>query len=277
MARPKVMTYQQRYKMVPVLDDDGKQKKVPVMDARTGAQKTNKRGVPTWRSLTVADKSQPKPIHKCERCNTSLVVGEKYRVVAIKTQSGGYDRFRCMACPVWLPWELSNSLSARISQIQSEDIDVSGAEDESSAQDCAAPLAEMIRELAEEKRESASNIEDGFGHSTFMSDELNETADNLDSWADELENLSFEDTPATDCPDCDGDGTEDCQECDGNGEITDEAGDSQECENCACDDGKVDCSTCQNSGEREVPQEEMEEWRESVRQTIQDALDNAPM
>jgi hypothetical protein len=46
---------------------------------------------------------------------------------------------------------------------------------------------EGVREAAELYRESASSIEDGFGHSTFLTEEMNEHADELDSYADEIE------------------------------------------------------------------------------------------
>jgi len=42
-----------------------------------------------------------------------------------------------------------------------------------------------VQEAAEMWRESASNIEDGFGHSTFASDEMNEHADVYDDVASE--------------------------------------------------------------------------------------------
>jgi hypothetical protein len=49
-------------------------------------------------------------------------------------------------------------------------------------------VAEGVREVAEEYRESASNMEEGFGHATSMTEELEEKADELDSWADDVEN-----------------------------------------------------------------------------------------
>ncbi len=117
MARPRVISAaRQRYEMVPVLDENGNQKTV-----RTA--KKDRRGNPVMRKLTVADHTKPLPPRKCEKCGSELEIGKPFRVVSVKTQRGGYDRFRCMNCPVWQPWELSNSLSARCQQIQSERID----------------------------------------------------------------------------------------------------------------------------------------------------------
>jgi hypothetical protein len=45
--------------------------------------------------------------------------------------------------------------------------------------------------IAEELREKASNIEDGFGHETEMSDQFNQQADEVESWADELTSLDW--------------------------------------------------------------------------------------
>lgn len=57
----------------------------------------------------------------------------------------------------------------------------------------ASEAAEGIREAAYSYRESAENIESGFGHATAMSDELNEKADMVESWADDLEGVDVDD------------------------------------------------------------------------------------
>jgi hypothetical protein len=257
MARARIISKaRQRYEMVPVLDEDGKQKEVPVTRADGTPKMTRRGSQPIMRKLTMPDKTRPLPPRQCERCGAELSIGKPFRVISIKRQVGGTDRFRCMSCPIWQPWEVSNSLSARVQQIQAADFDVSEVEDESGAQDAATVLADQIRELAEEKAESAQNMEDGFGHATSASDEIREQAEQLESWAGEMEGLSFEDPPDTDCT-----------ECEGQGKIIDPGE----------PDDPTDCSACNGTGEREVPDEEWDEWRESVRQVIQDALDNCPI
>jgi ElaB/YqjD/DUF883 family membrane-anchored ribosome-binding protein len=50
-------------------------------------------------------------------------------------------------------------------------------------------------ETADELREKASNIEDGFGHETEMSMQFNEQADEVESWGNDLTNLDRPDDP----------------------------------------------------------------------------------
>ena len=45
--------------------------------------------------------------------------------------------------------------------------------------------ADEATDIAEELREKAQNIEDGFQHSTTQSDDFNQYADDVESWADE--------------------------------------------------------------------------------------------
>jgi hypothetical protein len=55
---------QQRYETVPVLDDRGQPKVVPVM--RNGVQRTTKRGRPVTMRLTREDRTKPKPNLRCD-------------------------------------------------------------------------------------------------------------------------------------------------------------------------------------------------------------------
>ena len=201
---------QQRYAQVVVTDDDGQPKKSPVMVRnRDGelVQKTTKRGAPVFVTLKVADKTQPLPNRKCEKCGNEITVGSPYKYVSPKSGPyGGRTSYRCEACPNWQVWELSNSLSARIAQLQNDWIvsadsdwdedQVTSDWDEDQVTSHMAEAAEAIRELAEEKREAAQNIEDGFGHATYQSDDLNQIADDLDGWADDVESMDVPEKPA---------------------------------------------------------------------------------
>lgn len=154
----------QRYEMVPLLDRAGHQ-----MIAET-ARKT-KNGRTVTRHLTVADKTKPLPNRECDRCHGEIKIGDPYKWIAPKSGPyGGRRRIRCGKCPAWQIWEYSDSLSARLARIAHDFWDAIGE----------------IRELAEEKRESAGNIEEGFGHATSQSEELAQIADDLESWADEV-------------------------------------------------------------------------------------------
>lgn len=214
MARiTRVQRAQQRYKMVPVIDPEtGQQKRTPVM-GRNGQQKTNKHGRPVFMDVTVADKSQPLPNRNCGKCGTEIKVGQPYKHISPRSGPyGGRTMYRCAACPDWNVWEYSSSLSARVAEIGH---DFWGDQDNwSSTDDVQESLnsaAERIREIAEEKREGASNIEEGFGHETSQSQELNETADSLDSWADEVEGVDLPDYPEPE--------EQDCDDCEGSGEV----------------------------------------------------------
>ena len=196
---------QQRYKMVAVIDEaTGKPKRTPVM-GRDGEQRTDKRGNKVFMRVTVADKNQPLPDLKCESCGKVIPVGDPHKHVTPKSGPyGGSKRVRCSKCPTWQVWDLSHSLSAQIARISHEAQEAfnAGVESVDDVEAILSQAAEEIRGLAEEKRESAGNIEDGFGHSTYVSDELNEVADSLESWADDVEQADVPDAPEeTEYPD----------------------------------------------------------------------------
>jgi hypothetical protein len=188
-----VQKAQQRYATVPVIDPaTGEQKRTPVM--RNGVQRTTKRGAPVFLRITKADKSQPLPNRNCGKCGKEITVGSPYKHISPKSGPyGGRTLYRCAECPNWHVWEYSSSLGARTAQIEHDaSNEASEAGDTDGLRSAAESAAEAIRELAEEKREGAQNIVDGFGHETSQSDELNDVADQLDSWADDVENIDFE-------------------------------------------------------------------------------------
>lgn len=234
---------QQRYATKPVIDPaTGVQKVTPMINTRTGQPKLTKHGRPVVLRITERDLERPLPMPKCDapECtqpSREIAVGTPYKWIE---PSGQAVRNRHASCLTWNVWEYSSSLSARIAQITDEGPgDFDSLED---AQQWAADKASEIRELAEEKRESAQNMEDGFGHATSMSDELNETADSLDEWADEIENVDLPEFPE---------------------EEDTEDGDDSEAE-----DGEK---------EDEEYETKLEEWREEVRQALDDVLGNSPV
>jgi hypothetical protein len=185
---------QQRYKTIPVIDPDTNEpKRTPVM--KNGEQKKTKHGKPVFMSVTVADKTQPLPPRTCDFCHKPIEVGTPFKHVTPKSGPyGGTQRNRHEACPTWRVWELSNSWSARIAQATDE-FDAGLFENPDEVRDALASVAENIRGLAEESRESATNIEEGFGHPTSQSEEAEQRADDLDGWADEIENTDVPDLP----------------------------------------------------------------------------------
>lgn len=182
---------QQRYETVPVRNEDGSPKTIPVM-RRNGEPKLTKSGRPIVRKVTVEDRSKPLPNRRCEKCGAEIAVGDPYKWIKPKSGPyGGRVRVRCVSCPRWRPSETTSS--AALSTLYGAQ---EAAEDELAAWDrydlsglesLLDDLASGVREAGEVYRESAQNMEDGFGHSTYLSDELNEKADALESAADEVE------------------------------------------------------------------------------------------
>lgn len=192
----------------------------------------------------------PKPNRVCEVDAVEIMPGQPYKWVTTGFRSN-VRRIRCATCPDWHPWEISNTLQARAAQITHEARqaieDVDDPEDVQQALDDAVAA---IRELAEERRESAQNMEDGFGHSTSRSEELAEAADGLDSWAEEVEGIEVPELPdpeETDCEACDESNRPQCKTCGGEGAYTPD----------------------------EPTEEQLDEWRGEVQAAIE-ALDNAP-
>jgi hypothetical protein len=206
-----VKAAQQRYEQVPVIDPEtGQQKQTPVM-GKNGQQKVTKRGKPVFLSVTMADKTKPLPNRNCGKCGVEIKVGDPYKHISPRSGPyGGRTLYRCAACPSWHVWEYSSSLSARLAEISfnfSEAID--SAESEDDVQTALGEAAEAVREIAQEKGESADNIESGFQHETEQSQELRDISEQLDSWADEIENATIPDFPEpeeAECEFCD-DGT----------------------------------------------------------------------
>jgi hypothetical protein len=188
---------QVRYPTVPTVDGNGNQVVTPVL-RRDGRQKVTKAGKAVSRRATHDDRTaEPLPNHKCGRCGTEILPGMPYKWMSPRSGPyGGRKLYRCEPCPSWQPWEYSQSMNALLAEIsynfataldsaESGD-DVQGALDEA---------AENVRSIAEGKRESAQNMEDGFQHSTSQSEELADTAGQLDSWADEIESATIPEFP----------------------------------------------------------------------------------
>lgn len=255
---------QPRFKTVPVLDENGQPKVVPVL-RKDGTPKVTKHGRAVTMRVTQSDKTQPLPNLKCDACGKDILPGTPYKWIKPKSGPyGGAKRNRHADCPTWREWEYSNSLSARIAQIQN-DWNPGEYEDEDSVRSALDDIAQQVRDLADEKREAASSIEDGFGHPTYQSEELEQQADDLESWADDIEGADVpEIAEFTGCPaECDG-GEIQCESCEGSGTIEDGVNGTGSCEEC---DGKgtLTCDECEGEGENFV---RLDDWREEVESTV---------
>lgn len=278
-----VKSARQRFATVPVIDPEtGEPKKTPVMVTRkvrqengeytdVRQQKTTKNGRPVFMKATEADKNQPLPNHSCEKCGKEIEVGQPYKHVTPKSGPyGGRTRRRCASCPTWEAWDLSNALWARIEQVispaQDAVEDAKADHDAEAVRSALEEAAQGIRELAEEKAESAQNMEDGFGHETEQSTELREQGEQLEQWADEIESADIPDFPE------EPEGEQDCGKCGGSGEV-----DEPERED--ADGDTVDCDECLGTGQveaTEVTDSQADDWETEAEQGA-DILGNNPL
>jgi hypothetical protein len=183
---------QQRYETVTVLDADGNPVKIPLTNRRTGEQKVTKKGRPVFVTRTVADKTKPLPNRACEKCQKEIEVGSPYKWVKPKSGPyGGRLRVRCAACPTWTPAELTSSeFLSLIYSTQDAAQDALSNWDRETIDDLRSALSEFadgLREAAEVRTQAADNMDDGFGHSTSMSEDLRSEGEQVEGRADEVE------------------------------------------------------------------------------------------
>ena len=250
---------QQRYETKPVLDEDGQPKRTPVM--RDGEQKKTKRGSLVFMTVTERDLSKPLDPYTCDACGKPIEIGTPYKHITPKSGPyGGSKRTRHESCPSWQVWEYSNSLSAQTARIAYDFSNaIDSAEEPDDVQSALDDAASSVEEIAEEKRTGASNIEDGFGHPTSQSEELEQMADDLDQWAEEIKSAEMPDM--VECEECT-DGRKECDTCGGVGKIEVDQGDGlTDCEDCG-GDGDIECDNCDGTGD------DVEAWRDEVRDSV---------
>lgn len=266
---------QQRYYTKPVIDPEtGEQKQTPVM--RNGEQRTTKRGKPIFMKVTERDLDRPKPNLRCDfpGCDIDggeILPGTAYKHITPKSGPyGGTQRNRHKVHRGWYQWEYSSSLGARLAQVAHNFSQaLESVESEDDVQSALDDAASEIESIAEEKREGASNIEDGFGHATTASEELEEIAGQLEDWAEEIKAADIPDLPdpeEIDCEDCEGTGKVDNPDYDPDDE------DSEEEE-------QIDCETCDGSGTIEPDEptdEQMDDWRSEVSDALT-IVDESPV
>lgn len=187
-----------RYATKPVLDENGQPKRVP-MTRKDGTQIVTKRG-PKFLTVTERDLSKPLPNAKCDKCGTEILPGQPYKWIKPKSGPyGGRKRNRCASCPSWMVWEYSDSLDAQLARIQNDATEGSSDWTETSeAEEALSAAASEISELASEWEEKADNVVEGFGHETYVSEQLKETAEGLESMATEAESTTLTEAPDAD-------------------------------------------------------------------------------
>jgi hypothetical protein len=246
---------QQRYHTKPVIDPaTGQQKVTPVL-RKDGSPKLTKGGRAVVLRVTERDLDRPKPLLRCDSCGENIQLGTPYKWVE---PHGRGQLTRHAGCPTWQEWELSNSLSARIAQIQH------GEPEGDTVDDVKAWLEEKaneIRELASEKRDAFDNLPENFQQVS----ELGDIADQLEGWADEVEQTELPEEPEPE--------DEDCGECGGTGKV-----EGQDAEVNDIDD--AGCGECDGTGQvtpEELSEEARDEWLDELRGAAIEALQNSPV
>lgn len=134
----------------------------------------------------------------CGRCRVTVAKGEPYRWT--KPRAGrwttGAKLSRCMnpTCS-FRPSEMTTSDKlGRIyaSQEAYEDDTQSTDTSPSMFVESLNAMATELREVAQEYKDGASNIEEGFGHPTSQSEEMERNGENVEEWADSIEGAASE-------------------------------------------------------------------------------------
>ncbi len=146
-----------------------------------------------------------KPL-KCGSCGNPINLGDGYKWVAPRAHRAapGIKKVRHTGCPGWKPSELTSSqhLATIYAGQEAADEAISAltiptvVEDAetylSDLTEIASAAAEDIMGAAESYRESAEAIEEGFGHPTYQSEELENNAYEIESWCDEIGSVQVE-------------------------------------------------------------------------------------
>lgn len=133
-----------------------------------------------------------KKTRTCRVCQHQVQPGEGYKYMDRKTgPRSGYRLFFCFVC-VPKPSHHASGRTQELMEITEGAEEAVGKVDHSQEgmEDLWITIEDVvssINSLAEEIRDSANAIEDGFGHETQQSTNMSETADNLETWAGELE------------------------------------------------------------------------------------------
>lgn len=132
---------------------------------------------------------------------------------------------RHTTCPAWKPSELTSSTRLQIlySAQETAEADLEALMEPNDVEDCESFLEDLrailegageeARAAAEHLEESASNIEEGFQHSTYQSEEMQDQASEINDWCDSAGYVTFEDFDEEfECNDCGMGESEDCHQ-----------------------------------------------------------------
>ena len=159
------------------------------------------------RHVKLARKS--KKTRKCRVCGHEIEPGESYKYVAKKTGPRSSITLTWCAIHSPKPSDLLSGRSAELACITEafesslSEIDENTEDQEkiklnvSTLKSICEDTASAVEDLADDIRESAEAIQDGLGHETSQSENMTNTADELETWRYELseqgENIDAED------------------------------------------------------------------------------------
>lgn len=129
--------------------------------------------------------------HQCGRCGKTIAKGDSYYWWKTKTgPASGFKSTRCLEHKPRPSEITSNQYQSMILAAQEDWEDsvrtTTGMAIED-VEDAAREVSTVAEDIAQTLEDNADNIENGFGHATYQSDELRERADMWRSYAEELE------------------------------------------------------------------------------------------
>lgn len=141
-------------------------------------------------------KKARKPQGNCGKCGKAIEIGMAYIHWSNRaTKAGrGWRRVRCTDRECFPRRSEYSTTSDKLAQLMDAQDDAGNTIDNtaeiSELEAALESAAEIARSVGEEYEESAQNIEDGFGHETYVSEEIREKAQACESWADALESAA---------------------------------------------------------------------------------------
>ncbi len=303
-----VQKAQQRYETVPVLDEFGSQVETQVMRSdgtpKMTRAKPGRPARPVYMKQTVADKSKPKPLLRCDfsGCDINgglIAIGTPYKHITPKSGPyGGTQKSRHAEHPNWKIWEYSYSRAAQVAQVQDSMHNELDAFEFTSHDDFDAlrdSLAEQAQAAQDDAQEALDNMPEGLQDGS----QAQENAEALENWVSEIESADAPDAPEQ-CEECNGEGHTEQEyrwfivNADGSGRVNEDGDEGFETEVEAADeiarmveDGEgvedefeaeeqpvtEDCEECDGTGD--APEQPAEEWIEEAKDVLREVIDES--